>query len=306
VIIKAVLFDLDGTLYDRDALVLRLLTEQFQAFESQLPAVPMKTFVSRLVELDDHGYRDKSAVYRIAGREWSLASRLCEQLEHDFWMRYDTHCVLDDDVDHTLTTLRQRGLKLAVVTNGGAERQQRKLDALGISGCFDAILISEVEGVRKPDPEIFARALDRCHVEASNALFVGDHPEVDVGGAVQAGLHAVWKVTPYWRCGFDVPFIHRLSEILPMCDGGRVSYVLRQATAADMPSMYRAHCLGLGPYITQFRGWDETKEREYFFGRFIAAECQMILVEGEHAGWCRIEDNADHFRLDYFVLAPEH
>ena len=80
------------------------------------------------------------------------------------------------------------------------------------------MLISEVEGVRKPDPEIFRRALARCDVEASAAFFVGDHPDVDVGGALQAGLRAGWKVVPYWSCPYDVPFIHRLSEILSMSD----------------------------------------------------------------------------------------
>ena len=99
------------------------------------------------------------------------------------------------------------------------ERQQRKLDALGITGWLDAVLISEVEGVRKPEVEIFHRALSRCGVGASEALFVGDHPDIDIGGALRAGIPAVWKVVPYWSCPHDVPFVRRLSEILPLCDG---------------------------------------------------------------------------------------
>jgi len=214
VTLKAVLFDLDGTLYDRDALVARLFAEQFEAFGCELTAIPTKAFITRLIELDDHGYRDKRDVYRSAAAEWSLASDLCNRMENDFWTRYDEHCVLDADVRHTLETLASRGVKIAVVTNGGRDRQQRKLDALGISSWLDAILISEVEGVRKPDPEIFRRALTRCGVEASAALFVGDHPEVDVGGALQAGLRAAWKVVPYWSCDHDVPAVRQLSEIL--------------------------------------------------------------------------------------------
>lgn len=219
--IKAVLFDLDGTLYDRDALVERLFAQQFEAFKPALAAIPSKTFISRLVTLDDHGYRDKRDVYRIVGAEWSLASGLCDRLEKDFWTRYDDECVLEADVRYTLETLRERGVKLAVVTNGGADRQKQKLDALSISSWLDTVLISEVEGVRKPNPEIFRRALARCGVEASDALFVGDHPDVDIGGALEAGLCAVWKVVPYWTCTHDVPFIHRLSDILPMFDSER-------------------------------------------------------------------------------------
>ena len=54
------------------------------------------------------------------------------------------------------------------------------------------------------------------------------------------------------------------------------------------------------------RNRDEEKERAYFFGRFSAPECQIILVNGSRVGWFRIEHNADHFRLDYIVIAPEH
>jgi putative hydrolase of the HAD superfamily len=305
--INAVLFDLDDTLYDREALVRRVVTDQYDAFSEDLRSVPKADFVARVTQLDDHGYADKRALYTTVVAEWRLTPDLVERLAQNFWTSYDEKCFLPEDTRLTLQMLRRNGIKLGVITNGGAERQQRKLDSLGISSWFDVILISETEGVRKPDVEIFHRALSRCGVEPSEAIFVGDHPDTDVGGALQAGLCAVWKVTPYWPCAYDVPFVRRLSEILPMCDGGdRVSYVLRHATEADLPLMYRTHCLGLGPYITQIRGWDEAREHEYFLRRFSATECQTILVEGELAGWFRTEDNADHFCLDYIVLAPEH
>jgi putative hydrolase of the HAD superfamily len=96
----------------------RVTFAQFEAFEPQLLGIPTNAFISRLVELDDHGYRDKRHVYRIAGAEWSFASALCDRLENDFWSRYDEHCVLDDDVRLTVKTLRSRGVKMAVVTNG--------------------------------------------------------------------------------------------------------------------------------------------------------------------------------------------
>ena len=69
-----------------------------------------------------------------------------------------------------------------------------------------------------PDPEIFQRALERCGVEPCQALFVGDHPDVDVAGARRAGLVAVWKFVPYWTLTTEnMMTVHRLEEILPMC-----------------------------------------------------------------------------------------
>jgi len=224
--IKAVLFDLDDTLYDRGELVRRVVIGQYDAFKHELCSVQKDDFVRRVLQLDDNGYADKRVLYETVVREYGLTPAQIERLVENFWTSYDDKCELPQDTRLTLQTLRQNRIKLGVITNGGTERQQRKLDSLGVSSWFDVILISETEGVRKPDAEIFHRALGRCGVEASEAIFVGDHPDTDVGGALQAGLRAVWKVTPYWPCEYGVPFVRRLSEILPMCD----ATIVRTAT----------------------------------------------------------------------------
>jgi putative hydrolase of the HAD superfamily len=61
---------------------------------------------------------------------------------------------------------------------------------------FDSIVISDAEGIGKPDRRIFHRALEELNVTASQAVFVGDHPEVDVAGARAAGMRAVWRRDP--------------------------------------------------------------------------------------------------------------
>jgi putative hydrolase of the HAD superfamily len=83
---------------------------------------------------------------------------------------------------------------------------------------FDVVLISEEEGIRKPDARIFDRARERCGVDhPSEAMFVGDHPEVDVAGAHAAGMVAVWKRVPYWTLSTEgAVTIDQLSEILPI------------------------------------------------------------------------------------------
>jgi len=217
VAINAVLFDLDGTLYDRDELAQKVVNGQYELFRHQLSSVPKDDFIRRLLELDNHGYGDKADLYARVVSEWCLATELIDRFVHSFWSLYEEHCKASDDTRSTLDVLRRKGMKLGVITNGRVEWQQRKLDALGISSCFDTVLISEAEGVQKPDAEIFLRAVSRLGVSASEALFVGDHPEADIGGALSAGMRAVWRVVPYWPCPYDVPSIHRLSQVLPLC-----------------------------------------------------------------------------------------
>jgi putative hydrolase of the HAD superfamily len=74
--------------------------------------------------------------------------------------------------------------------------QSAKLSCLGLMLAFDVVLISDAEGVSKPDPRIYHRALDRLGTEPGRAVFVGDHPEVDIAGARGAGMKAVWRRDP--------------------------------------------------------------------------------------------------------------
>jgi putative hydrolase of the HAD superfamily len=66
------------------------------------------------------------------------------------------------------------------------------IKALGIEKYFETILISEWEGIKKPDPQIFKRALDQMKVSANESLFVGDHPENDVKASQNIGMKGIW------------------------------------------------------------------------------------------------------------------
>jgi len=88
--------------------------------------------------------------------------------------------------------LHAQGLRLAIVTNGETEFQMRHVDALGLAEFVDAILVSQSEGLRKPDPVLFRRAADRLGVAPAYCLFVGDNPEADILGAHVAGMQTAW------------------------------------------------------------------------------------------------------------------
>jgi putative hydrolase of the HAD superfamily len=216
--IRAVLFDLDGTLYDRDALADRLFERQFCAFESELRGISRERYLFDAHGMDEHGHGDKDVGYRRLVRAWGLDDKLATRLCEDFWATYDALCEsIDAGTRDTLQELRRQGLALGVITNGQGVRQRRKLTLLGLDGAFDAVLVSDEEGVRKPDAEIFRRALARFGVVPGEAMFVGDHPIADVQGAHEAGLRAVWKYVPYWPPVIaDAPVIRALPEILDL------------------------------------------------------------------------------------------
>ncbi len=85
-----------------------------------------------------------------------------------------------------------RTFRLGLVTNGPSDLQYDKLDVSGLNGCFGAIVVSREVGIAKPDPHIFAIALDRLGVSASDSAFVGDNPKTDITGAHAAGMKTIW------------------------------------------------------------------------------------------------------------------
>ena len=94
------------------------------------------------------------------------------------------------EVSDVLEALRERGLRLAVVSNFDT-RLPPLLDALGLAGFFDAVVCSGEAGAAKPDSAIFAHALAALGVEASEVLHAGDSREADYDGARAAGIEAL-------------------------------------------------------------------------------------------------------------------
>lgn len=190
--IQAVLFDLDGTLLDRDTSLLHFVKDQYRRYP-ELQTVEQDLFVQRFVELDNHGYLWKDKVYQQLIQEFSIPNLGWSLLLDDYLYNFQQHCTGYPNLLTMLTELKNNGLKIALISNGYGQFQYDNFKALNIEPLFDEVLISEWEGLRKPDPAIFHRALTRLGVAAENAVFVGDHPDNDIRASREAGMKAVWK-----------------------------------------------------------------------------------------------------------------
>ncbi len=94
------------------------------------------------------------------------------------------------DAAPALAVLRARGLATVCVSNWDVSLPG-VLQRCGLSAALDAIVCSAEAGARKPDPEIFERALAIAGCSPEEALHVGDTPDEDVAGARAAGLRAL-------------------------------------------------------------------------------------------------------------------
>ncbi|NUP03907.1 MAG: HAD-IA family hydrolase [Nonomuraea sp.] len=120
----------------------------------------------------------------------------------------------------TLEDITAAGVLVAIVSQADGRIAQMLLDARmcqegdGPGVCVGAVLDSAIVGFDKPDPRFFHAALDRLHVQASQAVHVGDTVPADVRGAQAAGILAI-HYDPYDDCDErgDHEHIRRLQEV---------------------------------------------------------------------------------------------
>jgi putative hydrolase of the HAD superfamily len=192
VAVRAVFFDLDGTLLNRKGSLPGFFRQQWERYSPLLSGTPCPEYVEVAIRFDENGYAPRQDVFTKLVDRFSLPKGLEEELLADFYSRYPKSCRLYADSLTTLSSLRQSGLRLGLITNGSVMTQAAKVECLVLTDAFDTILISEAEGVRKPDAEIFQRAAQRLRVEVEEAVHVGDNLDADVRGARNAGMRAIW------------------------------------------------------------------------------------------------------------------
>jgi putative hydrolase of the HAD superfamily len=188
--INAIIFDLDDTLLDRSktfGLYCEYLVNKF--FPNNIQN--KRDIILKIKRMDRNGYEDRNIFYEKITDTWNLKHK-AEELENNWFEQFDKFTVPENGLMDTLKYLINRKYKLAIITNGSNSMQNRKIDALGIRTFFDKIIISSDVGMRKPDKNIFLLVCDELKIFPSEAVYIGDNYEVDILGAVNAGLKAIW------------------------------------------------------------------------------------------------------------------
>lgn len=222
--IKAVLFDLDGTLHNRDESVRLFIADQYRRHHHVLSHIPKDTYTARFIELDAHGYVWKDKVYQQLVQEFQIKKMAWEGFLEDYLLHFKYCCVPFPYLIPMLKTLKNASLRLGVITNGKGQFQMDNIVALGIEDFFDTILISEWEGIKKPDAKIFQKALAQLKVSPEESVFVGDHPENDVNAAKRVGMKGIWKKDSSWsgaKADAAIKDLMELPRLVKVGEGGK-------------------------------------------------------------------------------------
>jgi 2-haloalkanoic acid dehalogenase type II len=155
--------------------------------------------------------------------EWVLTQAIA-----DFHSITQSHWIPEADAIQVLSALRDRGYRLALISNASDDANtQFLIDKLGARSYFEFIVSSAELGIRKPDPKIFQHVLKSLGVAPDKTVMVGDTLGADILGANNVGIFSIWITrradTPANRAQADTIFpdakFHSLGDLLPFFDG---------------------------------------------------------------------------------------
>ena len=96
-----------------------------------------------------------------------------------------------DDVPPTLEYLKEKGIPLAILSNGNSEKLQSALTNLGINGFFQAVLSAAKVKTYKPSPSVYQLVTDHFRCEPKEVVFISSNGW-DIAGAASFGFYTVW------------------------------------------------------------------------------------------------------------------
>ncbi|MDD9194347.1 pyrimidine 5'-nucleotidase [Aliivibrio sp. S3MY1] len=118
-----------------------------------------------------------------------------------FMMAMAEICIPLDGARELLDSLLANNVKMGIITNGFTELQKIRLEKTEFSHYFELITISEQVGVAKPDKRIFEHTFSQMgSVDLSKVLMVGDNPDSDILGGMNAGVDTCWLNASHKAC----------------------------------------------------------------------------------------------------------
>lgn len=208
--IRAVVFDLDNTLYNEHLYFVEVFSEFCR--QANLEFSLLSSYI-------DENIRIKSSdIFRHVLKSASFFNE--ERHEKLFLIYKNIECSISlyDDALDILGFLKTSKYKTGVLTNGVVEAQKNKIKCLGIGpDIIDTIFYARMLGKEneKPCVKAFDKISELLEVEKKEILFVGDHPFTDIKGAINSGMKAVRLLRGYAK---EIPFeydkvIYDLNEI---------------------------------------------------------------------------------------------
>lgn len=203
--LKAVLFDLDDTLFDHRHSSRAALTLLQKEFAGELGGVPLDELATATLDILNSVHHevlagtilpDEARIkrFRMLLGKYGLNPSVerTQAIAEMYRAEYQASRRAAPGARRVLQAIQSRGIKTGVVSNNLVSEQMDKLQHCELLDVLDSITISEEAGFTKPDARIFQIALERLECTPEEANMIGDSWENDIVGARAVGITAIW------------------------------------------------------------------------------------------------------------------
>lgn len=199
-------FDLDDTLYDFRASSLIALNSVYDSMRLN------RFFHSRQSWIDTY-HRHNDSLWKLynaggisknhlkmerfrlplteAGADNATATSLSEALDPEYLRLLASTGLTLPGAHRLLKRLREMKIHIGILSNGFTEVQHDKLRNSKLDRLVDCVVLSDEIGINKPDRRLFDYALQKSGASAASSLMIGDNPDTDIAGAINAGWKAL-------------------------------------------------------------------------------------------------------------------
>ena len=189
--IKAVIFDLDNTLIDRQRAFKEMLNKKIVETLPENKKHLLNEAIQDILLWDNNGIVCRSVTFANYCEKYEVVSMTSTQL-NEYWTSISGNDVyLFDDVLEIIKYLKSK-YRLAILSNGNALSQRRKLNSTNILHDFEFSTVSGEVGIDKPDKRIFDYVVNKLELKACECVYIGDNYAFDIEGSQNAGLNAIF------------------------------------------------------------------------------------------------------------------
>ncbi len=222
--IKAVIFDIDNTMYDYDAanciavreleawLSNRGLADALECREANTGAMEI---IKNRTGIDCAANHNRLLRFQCMLELLKIPSlSIALEMYHVYWDTVIKVMRPEPGLHELIEALKKKGIRIGIGSNMTAYIQYKKLEALGVLDQVDRIVVSEETGLEKPEPRFFRICVEKMGCAPEECVFIGDSVENDVRGAIASGLHGIWYYSQEIKEMPEFPWIRSYLDCL--------------------------------------------------------------------------------------------
>jgi len=193
--IKAILFDLDGTLY-KSEIIRRKFAEAAYNTIAKLKNISLEKAQLLIEERREELQKKRGSAVPYTLTLLSFGIPIAQwHKENIAFFDPREYLVEDKNLKKILAELKRR-YRLAILTNNNTVQAERILEALNLNGVFDRVFTYNTFKLLKPDPEFFKKAAAQLNAKPTECLVVGDRYCIDLNPAKELGMHILEVIGP--------------------------------------------------------------------------------------------------------------